>query len=140
MNQGTLHILVVEDNPADIGLLRAVLAEAKFPYQLHVALDGQEALDFLQVTTNPRPHLILLDLNLPRMSGHQVLAILKQHERWRQIPVFIFSTSADEADVQLAYDLHANCFIQKPNDLHEFFTIMRLIETCWVRVAEFPVA
>ena len=132
------HSLVVEDNPADIGLLREVLAESQLSYELHVTMDGQAALDFLDNQANPKPHLILLNLTLPRKSGHEVLNEWKQDAVLRRIPVIVLSSSASPADVGRAYDLHANCFIQKPLDLEDFFSVMHLMEDFWMRLAKLP--
>ena len=112
--RNVVHILVVEDNPADIRLLKEALNGSKLRHELHVTMDGQEALDFLHEGSKPTPHLILLDLNLPRKNGHEVLGIIKQDAILRRIPVIMLSTSAAASDVGHAYDLHANCFIQKP--------------------------
>ena len=101
-------------------------------------MDGQEALDFLHEGSKPTPHLILLDLNLPRMNGHEVLEIIKQDAILRRIPVIMLSSSAAASDVGHAYDLHANCFIQKPNDLDDFLNVMHLIEDFWMRLAKLP--
>ena len=123
-----IHILCVEDNPGDIRLLQEALSESQLPYQLHVTMDGEKALDFLRADDQPTPHLILLNLNLPRKSGHEVLEEIKQDAILRRIPVIVLSSSAAAADVGRAYDLHANCFIQKPMDLDEFFTVLHVIE------------
>ena len=101
-------------------------------------MDGQEALDFLHDVSTPTPHLILLDLNLPRKNGHEVLEIIKQDALLRRIPVIMLSSSAAGSDVGRAYDLHANCFIQKPNDLDDFLNVMHLIEDFWMRLAKLP--
>lgn len=139
---GIFHILLVEDNPGDLRLLREAFRDAKVPHQLHVATDGQEALDFLHKRDHhadaPQPHLILLDLNLPKMSGHEVLENLKRDAVLHNIPVIVLSSSADGRDIGRAYELHANCYIQKPSDLASFVQIMRLIEDFWMRIVQLP--
>ena len=134
-----LGILAVEDHPADLYLLREALTASPVRYTLHAAADGQAALDFLRDESQPTPHLILLDLNLPGKSGHDVLAEIKQDAVLRRIPVVVLSSSAAAHDVGRAYDLHANCYIQKPTDLDAFFTVMRVIEDFWMRLVQLPI-
>lgn len=138
----TFHILLVEDNPADVNLLSECLREAAVPHQLHVTANGEEALEFLcrqgDYVNAPRPHLILLDLNLPRKSGHEVLEELKCDALLHNIPVIVLSSSANECDVGRAYDLHANCYIQKPFELDSFVRVIHAIQDFWVRIAQLP--
>src|SRR5688572_21611126 len=108
MHRSVIHILTVEDNPGDIRLLKEALNASKLRYELHVTMDGQEGLDFLRSDNKPKPHLIFLNLNLPRKSGHEVLEIIKQDAVLRRNPVIVLSSSASATDVGRAYDLHAN--------------------------------
>jgi CheY-like chemotaxis protein len=133
-----IHILLVEDNPGDVRLTMEALKESRFPNTLHVATDGVEALDYLH--TMAPPDLILLDLNLPRRSGREVLMEIKADPELRRIPVMVLSTSRSEADVQFSYDHHANCYIQKPMELDRFFDTVRSIEQFWCSVASLPLA
>jgi len=128
--------LLVEDNPGDVRLTIEALKESQFPNTLHVANDGVEALEYLR--SAPAPDLILLDLNLPRRSGREVLTDIKSDPKLRRIPVMILSTSRSELDVQFSYDHHANCYIQKPMELDRFFDIVRSIEQFWCSVASLP--
>jgi CheY-like chemotaxis protein len=140
----TFQILLVEDNPADVYLLSESLREAAVPPQLHVTANGEQALEFLcrqgDHANAPRPHLILLDLNLPRKSGHEVLEELKHNALLHNIPVIVLSSSANERDIARAYDLHANCYIQKPSDLDSFLHVVHAIEDFWGRIAQLPPA
>ncbi|HNV27308.1 MAG TPA: response regulator, partial [Nitrospira sp.] len=119
-----IEILLVEDNPGDVRLTVEALKEAKVINHLTVVKDGVEALAFLRrqgsYTTAPRPHLILLDLNLPRKDGREVLADIKTDDNLKRIPVVVLTTSQDEQDVLKSYNLHANCYITKPIDLDQF--------------------
>lgn len=132
-----IHILLVEDNPGDVRLTIEALKESKFPNVLHVVNDGVEALEYLR--TLAPPDLILLDLNLPRRSGREVLTEIKNDPELRRIPVMVLSTSRSEVDVQFSYDHHANCYIQKPMELDRFFDTVRSIEQFWCSVASLPV-
>ncbi len=135
-----VEILLVEDNPADVRLIREALKEARIANRLHVTPDGAEALAFLRsegpYAGVPRPGVILLDLNLPGMHGCEVLREIKRDERLRRIPVVILSTSRDDSDVLRSYDLHANCYVAKPVDLDRFIDVIRSIEAFWLGVAE----
>jgi two-component system, chemotaxis family, response regulator Rcp1 len=137
-----LVILMVEDNPADVRLTREAFAEGKINNALHVVSDGVEAMAFLRqeppYTHAPRPDLILLDLNLPRKDGREVLAEIKSDPALRRIPVAILTTSRSEADVLRAYDLHANCYITKPVDLDHFLEIVRSVENFWLTAVTLP--
>jgi chemotaxis family two-component system response regulator Rcp1 len=141
-SQTPIEILLVEDNPADVRLTREALAECRIPCHLNVAYDGVEALDFLhrkgENADSPRPHLILLDLNLPRKDGREVLREVKSDQDLRRIPVIVLSTSRALRDLQTSYDLHANCYIAKPNDLDEFFRVVCSLEDFWLGVAQLP--
>ena len=137
-----IEILLVEDNPGDVRLTREALKEGKIRNNLHVARDGVEALAVLrregEHADAPRPDVILLDLNLPRKSGREVLSEVKQDPALRQIPVVILTSSEAEEDILRAYDLHANCYISKPVDLDQFITVVRSIEDFWFSVVKLP--
>lgn len=137
-----VEVLLVEDNPGDVRLTQEALRESVFDVHLNVARDGVEALDFLNkretFTDAPRPDLILLDLNLPRKNGREVLSEIKQDPDLKRIPVLVMTTSRSEQDIQRAYALNANCYIAKPMDLNEFLRIVRTIEEFWFHTATLP--
>ena len=137
-----MQILLVEDNAADVRLTQEALRDAKVLNQLHVARDGVEALDFLHGRTPfegcPRPDLVILDLNLPRKSGREVLAEMKGDPALRSIPVAVLTTSSQEADIVESYDLGANCYITKPVDLEQFLHVVQTVEEFWLGVVKLP--
>jgi CheY-like chemotaxis protein len=137
-----LKILLVEDSLADVLLTREALELNQAPVNLHVVEDGENALAFLrqqrEYGSAPRPDLILLDLNLPRLDGREVLAAIKSDPALRTIPLVILTTSRAEEDVQRAYDGHANCYITKPLDFVQFTQVIRSIERFWFDVATLP--
>ena len=137
-----IHILLVEDSLADIELTLEALEEAKFVNEVQTVRDGASALDYLhqrgEHTAALRPDLIILDLNLPRRSGHEVLADIKGHPDLRRIPVAVLTTSAAEADVVDSYDLGANCYITKPVDVGQFLHVVQSIEDFWFGVVRLP--
>ena len=137
-----ITILLVEDNPGDVRLTQEVFKEAKMGNRLHVVYDGEEALSFLKKTGKyanaPRPDLVLLDLNLPKRNGLEVLAEIKADENLRRIPVVMLTMSKNEQDILKSYDLHANCFITKPVDLDQFLSVVRAIEDFWLTVVKLP--
>lgn len=137
-----VDILLVEDSPADIRLTREALHEAKVMNTLHVVKDGMAALAFLrkegEYANSPRPNIILLDLNLPKKDGREVLAEIKQDENLKRIPVVVLTTSKAEEDVLRSYNLHANAFITKPVDLTQFFEVIRALEGFWLAVVTLP--
>jgi two-component system, chemotaxis family, response regulator Rcp1 len=139
---GAVEILLVEDNPADARLTREVFEGGRLTTHLNVVSDGEEALAFLRregpYCESPRPKLVLLDLNLPRKDGREVLLELKSDRALSRIPVIVLTTSAAEADILHSYDLQANCFITKPLDLDEFFDVVRAIEDFWLTTARLP--
>jgi CheY-like chemotaxis protein len=139
-----VEILLVEDNPGDVRLTREALSEGKVPNRLSVVGDGVEALAFLRHERGyadvPRPDIILLDLNLPKMSGFEVLAVIKEDEDLKRIPVVVLTTSAAEQDILKSYNLHANCYITKPVDLEQFIDAMRRIDGFWLGVVKLPPA
>ena len=136
------EILLVEDNPADIRLLREAFKEGGFSGHLNIVRDGEQAMAFLRqegpYANSPRPGVIILDLNLPRKKGSEVLAEIKREKPLRQIPVVVLSTSTTQEDVAKAYDLHANCYIPKPIDLDKLVQIGKLIEDFWLSTAILP--
>lgn len=146
MNDGVrlrpIEILMVEDSPTDVLITQEALEQAKVRNHLHVVEDGVEAMAFLrkegQYTQVPRPDLILLDLNLPRKDGREVLAEIKADASLKTIPVVILTTSKAEEDVLKAYGLHANCYITKPVDFTRFIEVVRAIEHFWFTVVTLP--
>lgn len=138
----SVEILLVEDNPDDIDLTIEAFKESSSESHLHVVEDGVQALEFLRRRgvhhQAPRPDLILLDLNLPRKSGHEVLSEIKADPDLRQIPVVVLTTSASETDVLRSYELAANCYITKPVDLDAFLSVVRLVDHFWRDVATLP--
>lgn len=137
-----IEILLVEDNPGDVRLTREALKDAKVANTLQVVEDGVAALDYLyqrgQYVDAPRPHLVLLDLNLPKKNGREVLAEIKTDGRLKATPVVILTTSQAEEDVLRAYNLHANCYITKPVDFLQFTKIVKTIEDFWLTVVTLP--
>jgi chemotaxis family two-component system response regulator Rcp1 len=137
-----IEILLVEDNEGDVELTREALSGAKVKNNLHVVGDGVEALAFLRQEGEharaPAPDLILLDLNLPRKDGREVLLEIKAHERLKLIPVVILTTSEAEKDIVRSYELHANCYISKPVGLNEFLKVIQAIEGFWLAVVKLP--
>jgi two-component system, chemotaxis family, response regulator Rcp1 len=137
-----VEILLVEDNPGDVRLTREALKEGKVHNNLSVAYDGVEALRYLrregEHAEAVRPDLILLDLNLPRMDGREVLAEIKNDPQLRVIPVVILTSSQAEQDIARAYELHANCYVSKPVDLEQFITVVNSIETFWFSIVKLP--
>jgi CheY-like chemotaxis protein len=137
-----VQILLVEDNPGDVRLTREALKEAKFRNTLQVVGDGVEALAYLrqqgQYSGAIRPHLIMLDLNLPRMDGREVLAAIKKDADLRRIPVVVLSSSEAETDIARAYELHANAYVTKPVDIAHFLHVVKSIEEFWVEIVRLP--
>ncbi len=144
-NQNTarpVEILLVEDNPGDVRLTQEAIKEDKMIANLHVVIDGQEAMAFLRnegnFTDAPCPDLILLDLNLPKKDGREVLADIKKDETLKQIPVVVLTTSQSEEDILKAYKLNANCFITKPVDMDQFVKVVKAIDNFWFTVVKLP--
>jgi chemotaxis family two-component system response regulator Rcp1 len=137
-----IEILLVEDNPGDVRLTLEALRESKVRNKLHVARDGVEAMAFLrregQYAGTVRPDLILLDLNLPRMDGREVLSAIKSDARFKTIPVVVLTTSRAEQDILRSYELQANCYITKPVDLEQFITVVKSIEDFWLTIVTLP--
>ncbi|MEN9997475.1 MAG: hypothetical protein RI922_465 [Bacteroidota bacterium] len=135
-----VHILLVEDNEGDILLTVEALEEGRIANVIEVARDGQEAIDKLEIDlkNNQLPDLILLDINLPKMNGHEVLERLKITEGLKHIPVIILSTSSSEMDILKSYKNHANCFITKPVEIDEFVKAIESIEDFWFSIVKLP--
>ncbi len=137
-----VDILLVEDSPSDVRLTREALKDAKVLNTLHVVEDGMAAIAFLRrqgkYADSPEPDLILLDLNLPKKDGREVLAEVKQDERLKKIPVVVLTTSRAEEDVVRTYNLHANAYIAKPVDLTQFLHVLRTLEEFWLAVVTLP--
>jgi CheY-like chemotaxis protein len=137
-----IDILLVEDSPADVLIAREALAEAKLFNTIHVAEDGVEALDFLykrgKFASVPRPDLILLDLNLPRKNGREVLAEIKADENLKSIPVVVLTTSSAEEDILKSYNLHANCYVVKPVEFDSFVKAVQSIQQFWFSIVSLP--
>src|SRR3984957_2006694 len=137
-----IQLLLVEDSPGDVRLTLEAFRDAKVHITLHVAIDGVEAMAFLKregkFAGAPRPDLILLDLNLPKKDGRQVLEEIKESASLKTIPVVILTTSASEADILQSYTLHANCYITKPVDLDGFLKVVKSIDSFWLSVVKLP--
>ena len=137
-----IDILLVEDNPGDAELAREALADSKLANRLETVEDGEEAMEYLlqqgKYKNAVRPDLILLDLNLPKKDGREVLAEIKTHEELKRIPVVVLTTSKDEEDVLKAYNLHANCYITKPIDFTQFIKVVKSIEDFWLSIVVLP--
>jgi len=137
-----IEILLVEDNPGDVRLTLEALKEGKVLNHMSVAVDGVEAMAFLRregrFAGAPHPDLILLDLNLPKKDGREVLDDIKRDDRLKHIPVVILTTSQAEQDIVKSYELHANCYIAKPVDLDQFISVVKSIEDFWLSVVKLP--
>lgn len=137
-----VEILMVEDNPADVRLTREAFKDAKVLNNMSVVGDGEEALSFLRrqgkYSGAPRPDLILLDLNLPKKDGREVLAEIKSDPLFKRIPVVVLTTSEDEKDILKAYDLHVNAYITKPVNLEQFMKVVEAVEDFWLTVVKLP--
>jgi chemotaxis family two-component system response regulator Rcp1 len=137
-----VEVLLVEDNPADVRLTQEALKDGRVLVNLTVASDGVEAIDILKRagphTSKARPDLILLDLNLPRKNGREVLEEIKADDDLKRIPVIVMTTSKAEQDIYKAYNLNANCYVTKPVDLDEFLNVVRSIEDFWLTIVTLP--
>jgi chemotaxis family two-component system response regulator Rcp1 len=137
-----IEVLLVEDSPGDVRLTREAFKDAKVHINLHVASDGVEAMEYLgrqgKHANAPRPDLILLDLNLPKKDGREVLAELKESPALKSIPVVILTTSASETDIHGSYQHHANCYITKPVDLEGFLKVVKSIDSFWLSMVKLP--
>ncbi len=141
-NKRQIDILLVEDNPGDVRLTMEALKEAKLLNTIHHVSDGVEALAYLRqegkYANAPRPDLVLLDLNLPKKDGREVLAEVKNDSKLRRIPIVILTTSRAEQDILKAYNLHANCYISKPVDLDQFIKVAKSIDDFWFTMVRLP--
>ena len=137
-----IEVLLVEDSPGDVRLTQEAFRDSRKPVRLHLAADGMEAMAFLRregIHANaPRPDLILLDLNLPKMDGREVLALIKKDQSLKIIPTIILTTSDDEADVMISYQLQANCYLRKPAHWDAFDSLVRSINAFWLTRAKLP--
>ena len=142
INAKPVEVLLVEDNPGDVRLTREALKDGKVWSNLNVVEDGEAALAFLRqegaYANAPRPDLILLDLNMPKKDGREVLSIIKADENLKQIPVVILTTSDSEEDILRSYNLNANCYITKPVDFEQFIKVVREIEEVWLTIVKLP--
>lgn len=138
----SIEVLLVEDNPGDVRLITEALKDAKIHVHIRVVHNGVEALAMLRregkYADAALPDLILLDLNLPKLSGHEVLANIKQDQNLRRIPVVIVTSSQADRDIAASYDLHANCFVTKPVDLDQFFQVVEAVRDFWFVVVKLP--
>ena len=135
-----IHILLVDDNEGDILLTREALEEARIINKISIAYDGMEAIDLLKAAriNGAMPDLILLDINLPKMNGTEVLSIIKSDPDLRRIPVIMLTTSSSEKDILASYNNYANCYITKPVDLDRFMDVVRTIEDFWISIVKLP--
>ncbi len=133
-----ITILLVEDNPGDSRLIKEVFKDGKVANSLIIAKDGVEALSILREPSSELPDLILLDLNLPRKKGLDVLDEVKSDPNLKRIPVIVLTTSNDEKDILKSYDLHASAYLTKPVDLNEFITVIRNLENFWLTLVKYP--
>ena len=138
----TINILLVEDNPGDIRLTKEVLKEGKIRNELHVVMDGEEAIFYLKKTGKYKeadtPDIILLDLNLPKKDGREVLAEIKTDPELMLIPVIVLTTSESEQDILNMYSHHANCYITKPVDFNQFINVIKSVENFWLSIVKLP--
>jgi len=136
------EVLLVEDSPGDVRLTREALKEGKVRNNLSVVNDGVEAMEFLRrqgkYADAPRPDIVLLDLNMPRKDGREVLAEMKGDDDLKRIPVVILTTSEAEQDILKTYELHANCYLTKPVDLEQFISIVKSVEDFWLTIVQLP--
>lgn len=139
---GLVKILLIEDNPGDIRLIKESLKENKFLAELTVISDGEEAMDYLYKRNNYKdaasPDIILLDLNLPLKDGREILIEIKSDENLKRIPVIVLTSSSEEDDILKSYQNYANCFISKPVDLNNFINVMKSIENFWLTIVRLP--
>ena len=141
-NLRMIDILLVEDNPGDIRLTQEVLKEGKVINKLHTVMDGEECVDYLykrgKHQNAERPDIILLDLNLPKLDGREVLEIIKKDDTLKLIPVIVLTTSDAERDILNMYANHANCYITKPVDFDQFINVIKSIESFWLSIVKLP--
>jgi two-component system response regulator len=141
-NINPVKVLLVEDNPGDVRLIQETFKENRFLTELQVIKDGEEALEYLKrkgkYKNKAHPDLILLDLNLPKLDGREVLSEIKSNEELKRIPVIILTSSTNESDIYKSYDLNANCYITKPVDLQNFINVIKSIENFWLTIVKLP--
>ncbi|MBV9869885.1 MAG: response regulator [Frankiaceae bacterium] len=139
-----VQILLVDDSPGDVSLTREALHAGRVANQLHVVEDGEQAIAFMhrrgRHKNAPVPDLVLLDLNLPRMDGREVLRELKGDDTLRHVPIIVLTTSADEKDILTSYRLHANAYVKKPVEFGEFLVALQQLETFWLQIVRLPTA
>lgn len=137
-----VEILLVEDNPGDVRLTKEALKDSKIINNLHVVMDGEEAMKYLlkhgEYKENPKPDIILLDLNLPKKDGREVLAEIKEQKKLKHVPVVILTSSEADEDIVSTYELHANCYITKPVDLDQFSKVVKAIGDFWFSIVKLP--
>ena len=137
-----IEILLVEDNPGDVRLAKEALSESKIHNQVNVVTNGEDAISYLKKENHfanvARPDIVLLDLNLPKKSGREVLSEMKNDPELRRIPVVILTTSKAEEDIFRTYDLHANCYITKPVDMDQFISIVKVLQDFWFTIVRLP--
>ena len=133
-----VHILLVEDNEGDIMLITEAFEDNNFPARMSVARNGQEAINRLHAEGEDLPDMVILDVNLPKINGHEVLAHIKADDALSHIPVIMLSTSSTESDIKKAYSGYACCYITKPVEIDDFFGLVATIEHFWVKVAQLP--
>jgi two-component system, chemotaxis family, response regulator Rcp1 len=137
-----IKVLLVEDNPGDVRLIQETFKENRILTELNVMSDGEEAINYLKkigkYKNESNPDLILLDLNLPKLDGREILAEIKDEDNLRRIPVIVLTSSSAESDVYKSYDLNANCFISKPVDLDSFINVLKSIENFWFTIVKLP--
>ncbi len=142
MKAKSIHLLLVEDNEGDIVLTTEALDEGKINNSLSVVRDGWEAIQYLEQKEGyeeaQKPDLILLDINLPKINGHDVLKHIKNHDKLKHIPVIMLTTSSDETDVIKSYENHSNCYITKPVDINNFLEVISSIEDFWISIVQLP--
>ena len=140
--ENSIEILLVEDNPGDQRLTKEALKDGKIRNNLYIVEDGEEALHYLKreapYLEAVKPDLILLDLNLPRMNGEEVLKVIKADDELKRIPVVILTTSSADEDILKAYDLNANCYITKPVDFSQFIKVIKMIQEFWFTIVKLP--
>ena len=138
----SITILLIEDNPGDVRLIQEIFREGKIYNKLEITRDGEDALNYLHqegvYKNTPRPDLILLDLNIPKKNGNEVLVEIKSDEYLRRIPVLILTASKAEEDIARAYNQHANCYLTKPIDLNQFINVVQQIKTFWLSIVQLP--
>ena len=138
----SIHILLIEDNEGDILLTKEALNQVMLPTTISVAKDGKEAINYLEkiapYVNSLIPDIILLDINLPKMNGHEVLKYLKTNNKFKHIPVIMFTTSSAEKDILESYKNYANCYITKPVEVDDFLNVIKSIENFWISIIQLP--